>query len=221
MKPRWASSTLLLFTLIMFISFLALTCAPYKYSQLSGIPRVTVDGVIASSVFPVLHFGSQDQSSSLLNQSTRLMIYSFVRDNPGLHFRALSNSLDLPVGVLQYHLGLLVDKGLLSSYLDGRYKRFFESGKFSETAMKVISLLRNGTSGKIVAALFHKPQTSHKELAAQMGISSQALSWQMHRLRKAGLVAKTLDGLTVKYSLSKPVYTTISRYSFITEKLMP
>lgn len=219
MKPRKASAKFLLLVLILFVSFLALTCAPYNQSQLLRIPKANVEGVMAFSAFSMFNLGSQDEVSTVLNQSTRLNIYNFVKDNPGLHFRALSTSLNLPIGVLQYHLGLLVHKGLLSSYHDGRYRRYFESKRFSETAMKVISILRNGTSGKIVASLLVKPQTTHKDLATRLNISSQALSWQMHRLEKMGVVSKSLDGLSVKYSLTEPVYSAISQYNRIIESL--
>jgi len=174
---------------------------------------------MAFPAFSMLNLRSQNEASTLLNQSTRMSIYSFVENNPGLHFRALSKALNLPFGVLQYHLGLLVSKGLLSTYQDGRYKRYFKSKSFSEAAMKVISLLRNGTSGKIVAVLFAKPQTKHKDLAARLSISSQALSWQMRRLEKMGVVSKSLDGLSVKYSLTEPVCSTISQYAPIIESL--
>jgi predicted transcriptional regulator len=219
LKPRKASSTLLLLTIILFISFLALTCAPYNHGQLLDIPRVNVEGIMAFPAFSMFNLRSQNEASTLLNQSTRMNIYSFVENNPGLHFRALSKELNLPVGVLQYHLGLLVSKGLLSTYQDGRYKRYFNSKRFSEAAMKVISLLRNGTSGKILTTLFTKPQTTHKDLAIRLHISSQALSWQMRRLEKMGVVSKSLDGLSVKYSLTEPVCSTISQYAHIIESL--
>ena len=219
MERRKASSTILLLTIIIFISFLALTCAPHNHSQLLKIPSANVDGVMALSAFSILNLRSEHEALAILNQSTRMSIYSFVKDNPGLHFRALSKALNLPFGVLQYHLGLLVSKGLLSTYQDGRYKRYFKSRSFSETAMKVISILRNGTSGKIVSVLFAKPQTTHKDLASRLSISSQALSWQMRRLEKMGVVSKSLDGLSVKYSLTEPVCSTISQYAPIIESL--
>lgn len=215
MKQRKASSTLLLLTLILFISFLALTCAPYNHNQLHKIPNVNVEGAAVFSALSLLNIRSQNEVSNLLNQSTRMSIYSFVEDNPGLHFRALATSLNLPIGVLQYHLDLLVSKGLLSTYQDGRYKRYFKSKSFSETAMKVISILRNGTSGKILAYLFLKPQTTHKDLATRLHISSQALSWQMRRLEKMGFVKRNAVGLNVKYSLDETIYTTVSQYNVL------
>ena len=219
LERRKASSTILLLTLILFISFLALTCAPYNHGQLLNVPRVNVEGIMAFPAFSMFNLRSQNEASAILNQSTRMSIYSFVENNSGLHFRALSKELNLPFGVLQYHLGLLVSKGLLSTYQDGRYKRYFKSKSFSETAMKVIAILRNGTSGKIVAVLFAKPQTTHKDLAVRLSISSQALSWQMRRLEKMGVVSKSLDGLSVKYSLTEPVCSTISQYAPIIESL--
>jgi len=178
-----------------------------------------VEGALAFSALSILNLRSEHEASVLLNQSTRMSIYSFVENNPGLHLRALATSLNLPIGVLQYHLDLLVGKGLLSTYQDGRYKRYFKSKRFSEAAMRVISLLRNGTSGRILAALFIKPQTTHKDLTAQLHISSQALSWQMSRLEKMGVISKNLEGLGVKYSLTEPVHATVCQYTSFLDSL--
>jgi len=217
---RRTSSTALLLIMIFFISLLTLTCAaPYNHNQLLKIPRLHVEEAIVFSALSVFNAGGEGRASLLLNQTTRMDIYSFIKSNPGLHFRALSIYLDLPIGVLQYHLGLLVSRGLLSTYRNGRYKRYFESKRFTEIEMKVISVLRNGTSGKIVVALFEKPQTTHKDLATQLNISSQALSWQMNRLESLGFVKRNVEGLNVKYSLDETIYTTVGQYVDLLESV--
>jgi len=212
LKHRRTSSTALLLIIIFFISLLALTCAaPYNHNQLLKIPRVNVEEAMVFSAWAVFSSRGYDRASILLNQTTRMDIYSFIKNNPGLHFRALSSYLRLPIGVLQYHLGLLVNGGLLSTYRDGRYKRYFESKKFTETEMKIISILRNGTSGKIFATLLKKPQMTHKDLATQLDISSQALSWQMSRLEKTGFVKREVEAVNVKYSLNETICVTVDR----------
>ena len=118
----------------------------------------------------------------------------------------------MPIGVLQYHLGLLVIGGLISAYSDGRYKRYFESGKFTETEVKAISILRHDTAGKILVTLVEKQCVLHKELAAELGISSQALSWQMNRLERMGVVRKKAEGLEVRYALDCEVRNTVRRF---------
>jgi len=197
--------------MVFFVSFLALTCAPYNHNQLLKIPKVNVEEAMTLSALSVLNWKNQAEVSSLLNQTTRMDIYNFVKANPGVHFRALSNYLGMPIGVLQYHLGLLVNAGLLFTYQDGRYKRYFESKRFNETEMKIVSFLRHETAGKILLALLEKPQTTHKDLAAQLNISSQALSWQMNRLEQMGFIKRNIEGINVKYSLDEAICSTVSQ----------
>jgi DNA-binding transcriptional ArsR family regulator len=211
LRRRRPSSTLLL--LVFFISFLALTCAPYNHNLLLKIPRFQVEEAITYSSGLLFDAGSCDKASILLNQTTRMNIYDFIEDNPGIHFRAISDCLDMPIGVLQYHLGLLVNSGLVSDYRDGRYKRYFESKRFTETEMKIISALRHETSGKILSTLLRKPQTSHKDLANQLNISSQALSWQMRCFEKMGFIKKEVELVNVRYSLSETISVTVDRCS--------
>jgi predicted transcriptional regulator len=196
--------------MIFFLSFLALTCAPYNHSLLLKTPKVNVEEALTFSALMIFRNG-QDEASVLLNQTTRFDIFSFIRDNPGFHFRALSDSLDMPIGVLQYHLGLLVDGGLLSTCQDGRYKRYFESKKFTEAEMKVISALRHETWRRILVVLLEKPSTTHKDLALELDVSSQALSWHMRRLEKVGIVDRETESLSVKYSLEATISAVVSQ----------
>jgi predicted transcriptional regulator len=197
--------------LIFFIAYLALTCAPYNHDQLLKAPQFNVD---KAAVFASFLFNSRENAASaLLNQTTRMTIFNFVKDNPGFHFRAMSDCLKMPIGVLQYHLGLLVTGGLVSAYSDGRYKRYFESRKFTETEVKAISILRHKTAGKILIALMEKQDTLHKELALKLGISSQALSWQMNRLEQMNVIQKKSEGLEVKYVLDREFRNAVLGFS--------
>jgi predicted transcriptional regulator len=144
-----------------------------------------------------------NEDSRLLNQSTRIEIYNFVKNNPGIHFRGICDNLGLPIGVVQYHLGLLTRAGLLLVHRDRQYKRYFETQRFGEIEMKMISLLRHKTVRRILAVLSERDSIFHKDLAVKLDISSQALTWQMNRLRKTGLVDAVKEGMKVKYLLNQ------------------
>jgi len=221
LKRRRTSSTILFLIMIFFIAFLALTYAPYNHNLLVKVPKVHAEEAMKFSAWLVFSARGQGEASPLLNQTARVDIYNVIKSNPGIHFRALSNYLSMPIGVLQYHLGLLVNGGLLSTYRDGRYKRYFESWRFTETEMKVISIIRHETSGKILVALLKKPQITHKDLATQLNISSQALSWQMDRLEKMDFIKGNVEGLNVKYSLDETIYTTVSQFITLLDVLRP
>lgn len=151
------------------------------------------------------------EDSRLLNQSTRMEIYNFVRNNPGTHFRGICDNLGLPIGVVQYHLGVLSRAGFLFIHSDKRYRRYFESKRFGEAEMKMICLLRHETVGKILAILSQRDSVFHKDLASELDVSSQALIWQINRLKKMRLVEAVKEGLRVKYFLNEENVMTVRR----------
>ena len=134
-----------------------------------------------------------------LNQTTRNMIFNFIEENPGIHFRGICNILGLAVGVAQYHLGVLTKAGLIRSFKDGRFKRFLKSKKFSSIELKIISLLRKKTTGTILTTILKKKTVSHQSLKNKTGISSQALSWHIKRLKSIGILDVNNDGLRNDY----------------------
>ncbi len=195
--------------LIFFISYLALTCAPYNHDQLLKVPQLRVEKAVVFASF--LFNPRENAASTLLNQTTRMTVFNFIKDNPGLHFRAISDCLKMPIGVLQYHLGLLVNGGLILAYRDGRYKRFFESKKFTDKEMETISALRRKVPSMILIALLKRPQVTHRDLADQLNISSQALSWHVKQLEKMNFVKRDVKGLSVKYSLDEATQRVVDR----------
>jgi len=150
------------------------------------------------------------RASEIYNSSIRMDIYFYARDNPGVHFRGICRGLGLPVGVVQYHLGVLTGAGWLTSRRERRYRRYFESGRFSEAEMRLISALRNETARRIISALSEKDSVPHSELASSLGVSSQALTWQMKRLKALGLVEAEAESRRVVYSLSEEKLTAVS-----------
>ena len=101
------------------------------------------------------------------------MITEYVTVNPGVYLREISEELDLPIGVVQYHMWNLVKDGQLEDYRSGRYRRFFGAGMYPKMEQTVISLLRQETAGKILVLLSAGQPLSHMKLATTLGLSSQ------------------------------------------------
>jgi predicted transcriptional regulator len=73
--------------------------------------------------------------------------------------------------------------------------------------MKLISLVRHETTGKILTILSQNPSALHRDIAQSLGVSSQALSWQMNQLKKTGLINAEKAGVNVEYSLNDAAAT--------------
>src|SRR3990170_3501463 len=139
--------------------------------------------------------------SIALGNATRVEIYDFIKANPVVQFRGICSQLGLSIGLAQFHLGVLKKAGLISIFRDGRYKRFFQSNRFSNKEMKILSLLRHDTAKNILTTLLGRKRIFHGELAHELSVTSQGLTWQMNRLEKEGIVQENKQGMRVIYSL--------------------
>jgi predicted transcriptional regulator len=166
---------------------------------LPGVQQV--DDLKLSTTVPIVIATSLHGNTNVLDQPTRQEIYTFIKDNPGVHFRGICNGLELSVGVVQYHLDVLEHTGLIESYGDGQIKRFFQADTFTETEMQLISLVKHQTTGQILEILVQSGNVLHRDLALELGVSSQALTWQMNQLKNAGLIQSEKVGVNVEYCL--------------------
>jgi len=153
--------------------------------------------------------------------STRGEILAFIYTNPGVYLREISDDLALPMGVVQYHLRVLGKNGELEEYRSGRYRRFFGANRYPENERRVLALLRQGTSGRILVALTRE-SLAHAKLASALGVSSQALSWHMKRLREMGIVLVEMSSQGERrYVLADGYGEEVKAYAFSKRNAMP
>jgi DNA-binding transcriptional ArsR family regulator len=188
------------------------------YSDITSLRAISTDQYCLLALPTSFSAEVRNAGQSPFNNSTRTQIYSFIKDNPGIQFRGICASLSLPVGLAQYHLGVLIKAGLISFIRDGRYKRYFESKKFSKKDMITISLLRHKTAKRIFEVLLDKKRMSHSQLAYQVSITSQALTWQMKCLRKTEFVLQANEGIKTIYSLDEASAPMLKKYMTLVEK---
>jgi hypothetical protein len=183
-------------------------------SSMTSLHAFSTDGYTTLLTVPSTLTTAQSQVSSqtILANQTRSEIYNVVSQNPGLSFRALCSALCLPVGLAEYHLGVLVRSGLVSFVRDGRYKRFFIAKRFSQREMRLICLLRHKTARNIVEVLLGNRHLSHGKLAGEVAITSQALTWQMKTLTNTEFMLQVNDGLKTVYSLDEASVPMIRKY---------
>jgi predicted transcriptional regulator len=198
---RKAALTILLAMLIFSVAFTAAASSSdrpffFEAQHASNLEQIT------ASVPIVLGASLHGNCAQPLDQATRMQIHTYIKNNPGVHFRGICDALGLSVGVVQYHLSVLERAGLITACADGQNKRYFENNVYTKTDMQLISLMRHGTTAKILTLLAQEGSALHRDIASCLGISSQALTWQMNQLKKTGLVNAEKTGVNVSYSLN-------------------
>ncbi len=136
--------------------------------------------------------------------ATRKKIYETIVLNPGLHFRELQRRVDMPIGVLSYHLGVLCKRGLVVEKREGKYVRYFPNTTMTVEERKLMSLLRNAILREILIFLLTRERTSHGEITRHVGLAPSTVSYHLNRLVKNNVLTKEIVGRVTYYSIKRP-----------------
>lgn len=148
-----------------------------------------------------------------LDLERRRLILELVQVYPGLHLSEIARRLSWSPMLAEYHLHLLERHELLTSLEEGNYHRYY--AKIEREGMKidalgaqekrVLALLRHPVRLHLAVFLATQPARRNKEIAKELALSRPAVSYQLAKLAKAGLVAKDAEDL---YRLAEPALIT-------------
>ncbi len=136
--------------------------------------------------------------------ATRKRIYETIVLNPGLHFRELQRRVNMPTGVLSYHLNVLCKRGLVVEKREGRYVRYFPNTAMTVEERKLMSLLRNAILREILIFLLTKGRVSHGEITQHLSLAPSTVSYHLTRLVKSDVLLKEIVGRVTYYSVKNP-----------------
>jgi len=150
-----------------------------------------------------MHITNSDNKLIIEPGSVRAQIFSVIEQNPGIYFREICQVTGKEIGLVQYHLQVLMAFKSINQYQDGRYARFFVSNStiFDEFGKLLVSAWNRHIDRKIISDLYtDKKRQSINQLAGSLGVSRQTISSHVNRLKDQGLLKFiTIDGDACKY----------------------
>lgn len=135
--------------------------------------------------------------AEILSVKTRKDLYDFVRRNPGFHLREISRSLNLSITLADYHLRFLERHDLITSSMDGEYKRFFPRSvagqadrhpALSDQERQILAFLRQPVPLRVINFLMEREAAAHKEILEQVTVSPSTLSHHLKKMQAAGVI---------------------------------
>lgn len=134
----------------------------------------------------------------------RKRIFECVRGNPGLHFRELQRRIGLPIGVLDYHLNYLVQKGLLSVRKQEGFSRYYPGGQMAAEKMRLLSCLRQEIPRGIMLYLLRNPGATHGQLLSRFSVSGGTLSYHIKKMLALGAIRLEKMGRESHFTVVDP-----------------
>lgn len=131
-----------------------------------------------------------------LELATRRRLYAVVKEYPGIHVREAARQLGTSMALVEYHLALLRDHGLVSVSKEDGYARLYptDAPAPSPAEREKVGLLRQRLPLRVTLTLLDDGPAKHKDLAEALGLGKSTLSFHLRKLEAAGLVARDAEG---------------------------
>ena len=137
------------------------------------------------------------KDEDILAVQTRKDLYDFVRHNPGFHLRELARALNLSITLADYHLRFLERHDLITSSMDGEYKRFYPRSTpgladprpaLTEADRQILGFLRQPVPLRVMNFLMEREDATHKMILEQVPVSPSTLSHHLKKMHAAGII---------------------------------
>ena len=129
-----------------------------------------------------------------LQLDTRKRIFNLIESSPGVHFREISRRLDIPMGVVEYHVNYMLKRDMIVARREGRYKRYYTEGKIGSKEKKVLAFLRKDIPRAIIMYVMLNPGARHRDLKAELGISGSTLTCHLKKMVKKEVLTEKEEG---------------------------
>ena len=126
------------------------------------------------------------------------IIFSEIKNNPGIRFRELMKKVGITNGVMSHYLRKLEENESVWIERTPRVTRFYSSD-LSEDEAKLVKRLRQETPKKILVALVQNDQLTFKELTAKICKSPATTSFYLSQLVKDNIVATSKSDFVKVY----------------------
>jgi DNA-binding MarR family transcriptional regulator len=146
-------------------------------------PYLLYGAVAAILVIASMVMYSKIKRDNLLKHAVRQRIHEYVKENPGAHYRAILDDLELSMGVLTYHLNRLEKAEYLRSRQDGMYRRFFVTGRKTE-----VKFFLSDVQESILSTIRTHQGISQTRIAERIGVTRKVVNYHVKILDQAGLI---------------------------------
>src|SRR5437588_11170831 len=137
------------------------------------------------------------KDEDILAVQTRKDLYDFVRRNPGFHLRELARALNLSITLTDYHLRFLERHDLITSSMDGEYKRFYPRSTpgladphpaLTAADRQVLGFLRQPVPLRVMNFVMEREDATHKMILEQVPVSPSTLCHHLKKMQAAGII---------------------------------
>ncbi len=138
-----------------------------------------------------------------LENPQRSMLYGFIRGNPGVHLKKLSDEFAMKTSSILWHIRKLESAELVRSDRANGYRVFYpvEGGQLVRQVSRAVTALQNTNALHLFEHVERHPGATLAQVATATSIHAGTVRWHMRKLKEFSLVDEVeKDGTTMFFA---------------------
>lgn len=136
-----------------------------------------------------------------LENPQRAMLYGFIKGNPGVHLKQLSDDFDMKTSTVLWHIRKLEAAELVRSQKVNGFRVFYPvaGGLEAKKLGAAVTALTNQNASRILDLLVIRPGADQRALSETLEVNAGTVRWHLRKMRDMGLLAELSQGRTSTY----------------------
>lgn len=153
----------------------------------AGLATLFVAGLSVAGFAMVTRYVKPEEA---LSNPQRSMLYGFIRGNPGVHLKKLSEEFSMKTSSILWHIRKLENAQLVRSDRANGFRVFYPTAGGAEMKMvsRATTALQNTNARHVFEAVEKQPGAASTDLASSTHIHAGTVRWHLRKLREFALV---------------------------------
>ncbi len=166
-----------------------------------GVIALSALGVVALAGAGFLLATRYVDPKEALENPQRAMLYGYIRGNPGVNLKTLSDDFQMKTSTVLWHIRKLEGAELVRSTKANGFRVFYpvEGGIEAKRLGSAVAALTNGNASQILDYITVHPGVQQKGLVNALGINAGTVRWHLRKLKDTGLMAELSQGRSSTY----------------------
>jgi predicted transcriptional regulator len=136
-----------------------------------------------------------------MKKPQRAMLYGYIKGNPGVNLKQLSEDFDMKTSTVLWHIRKLEAANLVRSQKANGLRVFYpvDGGMEAKRLGLAVAALSNANATTILDYIAVHPGTAQKNLVNALGINAGTIRWHLRKLKDVGLMAELSQGRMSTY----------------------
>ncbi len=138
-----------------------------------------------------------------LENPQRSMLYGFIRGNPGVHLKKLSDEFGMKTSSILWHIRKLESAELVRSDRANGFRVFYpvEGGQLVRQVSRAVTALQNGNARGLFEHVERHPGATLAQIATATSIHAGTVRWHLRKLKEFALVDEVAkDGSSMYFA---------------------